>query len=138
MISPNFIIVAILANLVGSFNYVFNTFKGRTKPNRVTWVIWTLAPMIAFAAQVDKGVGIQSITTFMAGFWPLLVLAASFANKKPIWKLGSFDYICGGLSILGLILWVLSGEGNLAIIFSIIADGLAATPTLVKSYSHPE
>lgn len=28
--------------------------------------------------------------------------------------------------------------GNLAIFFGVVADGLAAVPTITKSYSHPE
>lgn len=40
--------------------------------------------------------------------------------------------------ILGLILWQITNVPNLAILFAIMADGLAATPTIVKSYTNPE
>jgi hypothetical protein len=42
------------------------------------------------------------------------------------------------LSLVGLILWLITQEGNVAIIFSIVADILALLPTLVKSYKFPE
>ena len=46
--------------------------------------------------------------------------------------------MCGALSILGLILWLITRTGNVAILFSILADALASVPTIVKSYNEPE
>jgi len=94
--------------------------------------------MVAFAAQLQKGVGITAIMTFSAGFCPLLILLASFVDKRSVWKLTKFDLACGALSLVGLILWALSREGNIAIMFAIIADLLAAIPTIIKSYKFPE
>lgn len=138
MISEKFVLLGALFSLVGSTTYVIATLKGKIQPNRVSWFLWALAPMIAFAAEIYKGVGIQALMTFMVGFGPALVLLSSFAAKRAVWKLGVFDFICGGLSLVGLALWALTREGNVAISFSILADGLAALPTVAKSYKYPE
>lgn len=138
MLSPHFVYLGALLNLYGSTSYAIDTLRGKTQPNRVTWFMWALAPLVAFGAEVDKGVGIQSLMTFMVGFGPVLVLLASLANKHSVWKLSRLDVICGCLSLLGLFLWWVTREGNIAIIFSITADGLAALPTVVKSYREPE
>ena len=100
--------------------------------------MWALAPLIAFAAEIKEGVGIQSLMTFGVGFSPLLIFLASFVNKKSVWKLRRFDFICGALALFGLLLWYITKNGNLAIFFGILADGAAATPTLLKSYRFPE
>jgi hypothetical protein len=100
--------------------------------------MWALAPLIAFAAELHEGVGIQSLTTLMAGVCPLLVLIASFVNRQAVWQLTKFDFLCGVLSLLGLTLWLLTRHGDIAIIFSVAADALAAVPTIRKSYTHPE
>ncbi len=138
MINEKFVIVGALLNLIGSLGYVRDTLRGKTKPNRVSWSLWALAPLIAFSAELNKGVGLQSLMTFMVGFGPLLVFLASFINKKAVWKLGKFDYTCGALSLIGLALWAVTKDGNLAILFAILADGLAAVPTVIKSYKDPE
>ena len=138
MINENFIYLGILISSIGSISYVVDTFKGRVKPNRVSFFLWALAPFIAFFSEIKQGVGIQSLLTFFVGFWSVLVLLASFANKKAEWKLTSFDLICGALSLLGLVLWMVTKVGNIAIIFSILADGLAALPTIKKSFYFPE
>jgi len=138
MINQNFIYLGALIFFFGSIEYFVETIQGKVKPNRVTWFLWGLAPIIAFIAQINQGVGLQSLLTFMVGFIPILILFASFINKKSYWKLQKLDFICGSLSIIGLIIWQVTKVGNIAILFSIIADFLAGWPTTVKSYNHPE
>ena len=137
MISEKFVIFGAVLGLIGSFSYIKGTIQGRVKPNRATWFVISRAPMLAVAGEINKGVGLRSLVTFMSGFIPLLIFLASFVNKKSYWQLKKFDYICGSLAIVGLILWKLSGEGNVAISFAIFADFIAFFPTLRKAYTHP-
>ncbi len=138
MINENFVIVGTIIAGIGTLSYLVDTVRGRVKPNRVSFLMWSIAPLIAFVAQLKQGVGIQSLMTFSVGFFPLIILIASFVNKKAQWKLTRFDLICGLLSLAGLVLWLITRVGNVAIFFSIMADGLAALPTIVKSYKFPE
>jgi hypothetical protein len=138
MINEHFVIIGALVSFIGAANYIWHTLQGRTKPNRVTWTLWTIAPMVAFVAQMQKGVGWPALVTFTSGFIPLLILIASFVNKQAGWRLSRFDVGCGALSVFGIILWLVTGEGNLAILFAIMADGLAGLPTVVKAYKYPE
>ena len=138
MLNRNFVIIGTLIGSSGAVAYVWDTIKGKVKPNRVSYLLWSIAPMIAFAAQIKQGVGLESLMTFSTGFLPLLTFTVSFVNKDAEWKLTRFDVVCGFLSVVGLILWLITKVGNVAILFSILADGLAALPTLVKAYKHPE
>jgi hypothetical protein len=139
MIDHNWIFLGAAFNLVGSITYVIATLQGKTKPNRVTWFLWALAPLIAFTAMLGEGVSpLDGLMTFMVGFGPLMVFIASFVNKKSYWKITTFDIICGVLSVLGIIAWAVTRTGMIAILFSVIADGLALLPTLVKSWKGPE
>ncbi len=138
MIDERFIYLGVAINFFGTLSYLKSTLQGKTKPNKVTWFLWGLAPLVAFAAQLSQGVGLISLMTFMVGFGPVLIFLASFVNKKSEWKITKFDIYCGTLSILGLLLWGITREGNVAIFFAILADGLAAVPTLIKSYHFPE
>ena len=52
--------------------------------------------------------------------------------------LKTLDYVCGFLSASALILWAITNEANIAIIFAIASDGLATFPTLIKSWKRPE
>ncbi|MCL4366124.1 hypothetical protein M1437_02760 [Patescibacteria group bacterium] len=137
MINENFLILGFAAEILGMLKYLLETIKGKVKPNRVSFFLWALAPLVAFAAQIKQGVGIQSLLTFSVGFSPLVILIATFFNKKSAWKLGLFDFVCGFLSLAGLLLWYITRIGNIAIIFAIIADALAALPTIRKAYYYP-
>lgn len=138
MLNENFVILGFAIQILGGLGYLIETIQGKVKPNRVTFFLWALAPLIAFTAQIKQGVGIQSLLTFSVGFSPLLILIASFLNKKSVWKLGSFDFVCGFLSLVGLLIWYITRVGNTAIVFAIIADALAALPTIRKTYYYPE
>lgn len=138
MIDPRWMLLGAAINLYGSTRYAIDTIKGKTKPNRVTWFLWALAPLIAFAAMLQQGVSwLDGLMTFMVGFGPLLVLVVSFFSRKSVWKITTFDVVCGVLSLAGIVAWVLTRTGNVAILFSILADGLAGLPTLVKAWKEP-
>jgi len=138
MISVNFIYFGIFLTEIANVSYIIDTIKGEIRPNRVSFFLWGLAPMIVFIGQLKQGVGIQSLLAFTIGFNPLLIFAATFINKKSVWKLKKFDYVCGFLSALGLILLILTKNGNSAIIFGILADALAGLPTIKKCYEDPK
>ncbi|MEK7599631.1 MAG: hypothetical protein AAB462_01170 [Patescibacteria group bacterium] len=138
MIDEKFVLLAALLNIIGSTGYAIDTIKGKNRPNRVTWLLWAIAPLIAFSAEIGEGVGWQSLMTFMVGFGPLMIFIASFVNKKAHWKISKLDIVCGGLSVAALVLWLVTGTGIIAIIFCIIADLLAAIPTVIKSFNSPQ
>jgi hypothetical protein len=138
VINVHFVLVGALFNGIGSATYLFRTLRGSIQPNRITWALWALAPLIAFGAEISEGVGLVALLTFMAGFGPLLIFLASFANKASYWRLGRFDWTCAALSALALIGWAASGKADVAIILSISADLFAALPTLRKAYLRPD
>jgi hypothetical protein len=138
MIDEKFIFVAAALILFGNLSYLLYTIKGKVKPNKVTWFLWAVAPLIAFAAEAKQGVGLSSLMTFTVGVGPLFILIASFLNKKASWKVTKFDLICGVFAVVGLVLWQVTRVGNWAILLAIAADGLAAAPTLVKAFNAPE
>lgn len=138
MIDERFAILGALLSFGGVVVYLIETLRGTSRPNRVTWFLWSLVPFIAFFAQIKQDVGYSSLLTFVSGFGPLLVFLASFINKKSFWEISRFDMVCGAIAIVGVVLWLVTRNPNLAILFSILADGAAASPTIVKSFKFPE
>lgn len=132
------VVVGAAVQLLGVLSYMKETLHGNTKPNRVTWLMWSIAPLIATFAALADGVTWAVLPVFMAGFAPLLVFISSFVNPHAYWKLERFDYLCGLFSILALVLWVITREPAVAIGFAIASDAFAAAPTLVKSWKYPE
>ncbi len=128
MIDAHFAILGALIVVTGNAAYAVDTVRGKTQPNRVTWMLWALAPMIAFAAEVAQGVGLNAVLTLAVGVGPLLVVAASFLDPKAYARVTPFDAGCGVLSLIALVAWAATGRGNLAILLSVLADFLGRDP----------
>lgn len=125
-------------NISGAVVYMRDTIRGRTKPNRVTRLMRSIAPLIATAAALTEGVRWAVVPVFMSGFGPFLIFLSSFVNRKSYRKLKKFDYICGLFSVLALVGWRITNEPLVAIGFSIISDFFALLSTLKKTWRHPE
>lgn len=75
---------------------------------------------------------------FAAGFSPLLVFLAAFFVKRGFWNLSKFDYVCGGLSLVALGVWIVADSPILAILLAAIADLFTTLPTILKAWKYPE
>jgi len=137
VLNVHFVFLGAAIGLAGAASYAVDTIRGKTQPNRVTWLLWAIAPLLAFAVEVNKGVGLQSVLTFTVGFGPLVVFGASFVNPKSVWKLSRLDYTCGALSIGGTIGWLVTRQGLVALAAAVVADALAGVPTVIKSWRAP-
>lgn len=132
------VLLGSLVNVAGSAVYIVHTLRGRNKPNRMTFLMWSIVPVIGVAASLVQGVTWAVVPIAVAGLMPFTILVASFVNPNAYWKLGRFDYACGIISVLALVLWWLTDEPNLALLFAIIADGVAGYPTVIKAWRHSE
>jgi hypothetical protein len=132
-----FAIAGAVINLVACLSYVRAILKGEATPNRVTWFLWAIVPLIAGAAQLRAGVGISTLVVLSVGAGPACVVLASFARGTGSWRLGPFDYACGVCSLAALALWAITGDPVTAIVFSILGDAAAALPTLRKAWLAP-
>lgn len=137
MLPESFATVGAVIGSLGGLYYLRDTLVGRAQPNRVTWLLWGIFPMVIFAAQRAQGATALSWTSFVAGLLPLLIVAASFLNPRAYWRTARRDYYLMAAAIVGIILWSVTDDPNLAILFSLLADVLAGVPTLIKAWRHP-
>ncbi|MDA8359859.1 MAG: hypothetical protein M0Z95_26970 [Actinomycetota bacterium] len=138
MINVHWVVAGAVIGLAGSAGYAFDTVRGRTQPNRVTWLLWGAVPLLAFAVELRAGVGLRSLMALSVGLGPLAVFAATFANRSAVWRIQPIDYACGALSVAGTAVWLLTRVGLAALCAAIAADALAGVPTLLKSWRAPE
>lgn len=138
-VSHILVIISIVISLFGAWRYILDTIKGKTKPNRISWFLWALAPLIGVGASLQGGADPWSVVRiFMAGFTPLLIFAASFINKNSYWETTKFDMACGIISLLAIALWVVFGSFELAVLFAVFADLAASLVTIMKAWKFPE
>ena len=133
-----FVILGSVIALSFSMTYLVASLRGRVQPNKVTWLIWAIAPMISAFAAFSAGVTWAALPVFCSGLGPFLIFLSSFVNKKAYWAMGRIDYICGAVSLLALLAWYMTQDPVVAIVLSLLSDFLAALPTLIKGWKFPE
>lgn len=137
MLGSEFIIVAILLRFWAGASYLVATWRGRVKPNPVTWFFWGLAPLVAFTAQIQAGIEASDWVSLALGVGPLMIFAVSIGRGSR-WRIGFFDSLCGVSALIGIVLWQITTDPFLALGFGILADILGGIPTLRKSYIAPQ
>lgn len=133
------VVVSVLVSFAGAAVYVRDMIRGRTKPNRVSWFLWGIVPVISAVASLSVGADPwATVRVLVAGLVPLLIFFISFFNPQGYWKLTRFDYACGAFSVIALALWGFADSPRVAILLLATADGFAALPTILKAWQFPE
>jgi len=138
MLPENIIYITILISFIGYFFYLKDILWGKTRPNLVSWFLWALAPFLGVFFQIRAGAGLSVIPVFMAGFGPVLVIIVALFKKNGYWEISVLDIICGVFSFLALVFYAFTHNLGISILFAILSDGLAAIPTIIKSWKFPE
>lgn len=133
------VLLSAVISLSGAFAYIRDMFRGKSKPNLITWGLWAFAPLIATGAALSAQADIwATVRIFMSGFGPLLIFLVGLFLSQSYWKLTWFDYACGALSLVALGAWLIADSPVLAILLAAVADLFAALPTIIKAWKYPE
>lgn len=131
------IVLAIVLRLSAGIRYFVATCKGTVKPNPVTWLFWGIAPLIAALAQFQHGYTPVTATTLALSLGPLAIFVAALRVKGKHWRIGTFDIACGAFAAAGIILWQITSDPVVALVFGILADIAGGIPTVRKAYIAP-
>jgi len=138
MIPEQTVYATLVISVVVLYFFIVNLLEGKTKPNLVTWFFWSLAPILGTYLQIKAGAGLSVLPVFFAGFFPLIIFFIALFNKNSYWKITQFDIFCGIFCSAALLLWLITKNTSLSLFFAILADALAAVPTLIKSWKFPD
>lgn len=133
------IIAACLA-IVGNVPYLIDVVKKRVQPHPYTWFIWTIVSCVIFFGQVARGAGVGAIPTAASEIFTIIIFVMSLrygwkSGFKNIVKSDTYFLIA---ALLGLIPWILTKDPTISVIIVVTIDLIAFTPTLRKTYRHPE
>ncbi|SIS20352.1 hypothetical protein [Williamsia sterculiae] len=137
MLNQHWVLLGAAFGLIGSVRYATSTAVGEARPNLVTWTLWATAPLIAFAAQLDAGVGLPAVMTLSAGVGPTIVLITALSTRHHYTDLRRSDRTCAALAVIALVVWWGMGDAPIAVVVAVAADALAAAPTVVKAWKLP-
>src|SRR3990167_2698669 len=129
------ILAGILA-LVGYIPYIYTTIRGKTRPNKATWIIWTvIGGLIAFSYLFE---GDKNTIWLPLGYFigPLVVAILSFRYGYSEWS--KLDIACLVVGAISIIPWIISDNAIFTLLINVFIDATGAIPTVVKTYREPE
>jgi hypothetical protein len=130
------LVIAGIFDLLANVPYIKDSLKGKTKPNTASWSTWTLINGITIVAAINAGGAsntvILGITYFLATL--IILLIALFRGTR---RYTVLDGACQILAVAGVLLWQLSGNPNVALLFVIVSGEIAAIPTFRHAYAYP-
>lgn len=109
---------------------------GKVKPQRTTFLIWTLLGLIAIFSQLAKGATNSLWLPSLQTFGGIIILLLSI--KHGVGGFNKRDYVAIFIVVLGLIAWSLTKEAAIALYIVIFIDAVGLYLTLHKTYLIPE
>lgn len=108
---------------------------GETKPNAVSFFLWTILSEIALVAQIREGASWSAVFMFFmtldTAIVTILAVNARYGYRKYSWR----DVVCFIIATgAAIALW---HDPVDAIILAIVGDIFAFYPTIVKTYQEP-
>jgi len=116
--------------------YIIDVVKKKTKPNIVTWIVWSLLIGIGAAALYasnELNAGLLLTGDFIATF-AVVIVGLRYGTAK----LDRLDVICLVGAVVGLTLWLVFNSPSIAVVATIVIDFVGTIPTVRHSYHHPE
>jgi len=138
MLIEKILFVAVFINLIATFYYCKDILYGQTRPNLVTWSLWALIPLIGVFFQLKAGARLSVLPILIDGLNCIVIIVFALWNKNSYWKIGRLDIVCGIFALVALVFYIFTHNLGISILFAILADFLAAIPTIIKSWKFPE
>ena len=131
------LLVAGVISCIASIPYIIDAFKGKTKPNIASWSTWSLLNTIIIVAALASHDAMNTVilgASYLFGSLTILLIAIFKGTRKYT----LFDGVCQAVAIIGVILWQLANNPNIALLFVILVDVSAVLPTLRHAYRYPK
>jgi hypothetical protein len=113
--------------------YIRAILKGKTQPEKATWIIWASLDTITFAGMFAKHAANGQIVASVLGAWTIAFLALKYGTLG--WT--RLDKSCFIGAILGIILWKATGNPLFGLITSLAVMFLGSIPTFVSAWNDP-
>ncbi|MFZ2593361.1 MAG: hypothetical protein WAX38_01130 [Minisyncoccia bacterium] len=129
--------------LVGMVIYVYKTHHRVVNPNTTTWALWSLINFVILISYNSASSG-DSMWSALVGFIePFAITVLLITRQGTVWqRLSHTEVVCVCFAIFALYLWWLLKESKplaqYALYLSILADAIAAIPTIIGVYRKPE
>lgn len=124
-----------MLSLAAFLPYNIAMIRGRTRPNRATWWIWTAVGLLMAASYRAAGATdtLWLAVSYVIGPGVTAVIALQFGEGG--WT--RFDRRCLAAAGAGVLLWLATSAPLVGLIIGIAVDFIGALPTIRKARQYP-
>lgn len=121
--------------LIANVPYVVAIFRGSVRPQRTTWLIWTVLTVIVFASQMKSGATTSLIFAGLSAISCAVVYFVSLWRGVGGW--GRADRLSLVAAAVGLVFWYVTEEPFVATLIMTGIDAAGYVLTLRKAWHAP-
>lgn len=133
------VIFGILSGIFSAISYppyIVAMLKGKAKPERASWLIWSVLTAMGFFSQLAVGATHSLWLPGVQGVGVIIVLLLSI--KYGYGGLMKRDRVTLLAACATLLLWYFTSNAVLAVYLIVLINGMGAWLTVAKAYEHPE
>jgi len=124
-------IIALLAFIP----YIFTTLKGKTRPNKATWIIWAVLGIIIAASYYSAGARETVWVPIVYSVGMVITALVSLKYGQDGWT--ALDKGCLAGAGIGIIFWAMTSDPATAYYITTTVDAIGAIPTISKAWKNP-
>ena len=124
-----------LLSLAAFVPYIVTTLRGRTRPNRATWWIWTINGLVLGASYWATGATHTLWVPVSYVIGPVVTAILSLKYGEGGWT--GFDRACLTAAGVSLLLWWTFSTPLVALLMTLSVDFSGALPTIRKAWHDP-
>lgn len=129
-----FALLAFLLSAGSYIPYVRAIFGGKARPTISAWLSWFIVDAAIFFAAAVQGEVLYQVAAYVVGC--LIIIGACLYIRAPLgWT--RLDTICTALVVVAIILWVSTGDADVAIVIGLTAMTIGSLPMFVNVWQDP-
>ncbi len=131
-----FLLLSIILPLYSPLIYTKAILRGDAKPHRTTRLVLLVVACLTTLSLLAQGDRVALWLSIVSTFQAITIFILSIKHGMGGWSKN--DIACLFFALTGIIAWKTTSNPTLALYFGIGADIIGMTPTLFKTYRHPE
>lgn len=136
MIAKYAALVVAIMMIAGAPPYLHDIFKGKTKPERTTWLIWSILGIVALVSQATLHGGWSLVFVGIDAAGNLVVFFLSLHYGEGGWA--PTDKIALVVAVISVVASVVIHNPVVALCGVVLADISGSALTLIKTYRDPD
>jgi hypothetical protein len=128
-------VTAGIIDFVSFIPYILSILKGKTKPSRTSFGIWSVVSTTLLASYFASGA--RNTIWFILSYTIMQFVVFALSFKCGMGGLSKLDILCTAGAFIGIALWIITKNPLTALYISLTVEVIGFLPTFRKSYLHP-